>query len=200
MDANRSRTRFEDPALARRIAEVSRWLLEVYRLELALEAARFLLAPEAARALLPPDAPRSGVVLQEDGGDVWLGLYLDPQDRDDSATILEETSHLLCIAWHATQERSVSKLVLELQADVDRYVFGRLYGGNPLGHFSQFEWLVAAEDAERESYEVAHHAARRYCEKLSRRYPERADIPGLLSELRYFYRAGPDDKLRAGRA
>ncbi len=200
MDPLRNRQRFDDPALARRVAALGSWLRELYRLDLALEAARFLLAPEAARALLPPGAPRSGVVLQEEGEDLWLGLYLDPRDRGDPGTILEETSHLLCIAWHATQGRSVSKLVLELQADVDRYAYARLHGGDPLAHLEGVAWLVSADDPEREHYQVAHEAARRYCGRLSSRYPARGDIPELLDELRGFYRAGPNEKLRAGRA
>jgi hypothetical protein len=200
MDPTDPRKRFEDHALSRYVAAAGSWLREVYRLDLALEAARFLLAPEAARALLPAASPRSGVVLHEEGEDVWLGMYVDPEDRTDPGTILEETSHLLCIAWHAVQERPVSKLVLELQADVDRYAFARLHGGDPHRHLSRVEWLVAEDDPEREHYEVAHDSARRYCGRLSQRYPSRGDIPSLLDELRSFYRAGLDDKLRAGRA
>ena len=60
---------------------------------------------QAAQALLP-GAPRSGVLVKEEGDDVWLGLYLDPADREDLSAILEETSHLLCIAWHASQAES----------------------------------------------------------------------------------------------
>jgi hypothetical protein len=32
---------------------------------------------------------------------------------------------------------------------------------------------------------------------LERRYPGRPDTPALLSELRHFYRAAPDQKLNA---
>jgi hypothetical protein len=53
-------------------------------------------------------------------------------------------------------------------------------------------------DAEsRGRYEAAHHAALRYCRRLDRRYPERRDTPALLSELRCFYRAPSEQKLRA---
>jgi hypothetical protein len=150
--------------------------------------------------LLPAGSPRTGVLIQEEGGDVWLGMYVDPEDRADTGTILEETSHLFCIAWHATQDRPVTKLVLEMQADVDRYAFARLNGGNPHEHLENFEWLLAAGDPEREHYEVAHESARRYCGGLTRRYPARGDIPSLVAELRGFYRAGCNAKLRAGRA
>ena len=44
--------------------------------------------------------------------------------------------------------------------------------------------------------EAAHRAALHYCRALARRFPARADTPGLLCELRRFYRAAPEQKLR----
>ena len=43
---------------------------------------------------------------------------------------------------------------------------------------------------------AAHQSALAYCRALACRYPLRADTPGLLAELRRFYRAGPEQKLR----
>ncbi len=51
--------------------------------------------------------------------------------------------------------------------------------------------------ADRERYEAAHRAAHLYCRSLSRRYPRRSDTPALLHELRAFYRAPAEEKLRA---
>ena len=50
----------------------------------------------------------------------------------------------------------------------------------------------------RERYAAAHNAGpSTYCRSLERRYPGRPDTPALLSELRHFYRAAPDQKLNA---
>ncbi|MGE4651322.1 MAG: hypothetical protein AAEJ53_10585 [Myxococcota bacterium] len=173
------------------------WLCAIYRLDLPLEASRFLMDVECTRALVPRGGPRSGVLVCEEGEELWLGLYLDPRDHRDTGTLVEETSHLLCLAWHALQERRVSKLCLELQAEVDRYALARATGGNPLEHFEHFRWLPNADPAARERYRTSHHAAYRYCRRLSRRFPRRADMPGLLAELRAFYRVGTHHKLRA---
>ncbi len=36
--------------------------------------------------------------------------------------MLEGVSHFLCVAHHATHDRQVSLLTLELQAEIDKYV------------------------------------------------------------------------------
>jgi hypothetical protein len=131
----------------------------------------------------------------EEGRDLWLGLYFDDRDRTDPAAIVEETSHWLCLTWHARQARPVSRLVLELQAEVDRYAVERLGGGSGLTHFDGVVWDPGLSETDRSRYEVAHSAARRYCRGLSRRFPYWSDVPALLAELRRFYRAPAGEKL-----
>jgi hypothetical protein len=184
--------------LKHRVAAVQRWLTAIYGLEIPLRAERFLIAPEKAHQLLPPGSPRSGVAVLEEDDSLWLGLYLDPLDRGDAETLVEETSHWVCLAWHAFHERCVSRLLLELQGEVDRYVVTRLCGGNGFRHFERFAWAAGMDGPTRDRYETAHRTAHRYCRSLDRRYPQRADVPGLLAELRHFYRASAEVKLRAG--
>jgi hypothetical protein len=184
--------------LSRRIAQAQRWLMAIYRLDLPLRAERFLLTREAARRLLPAGSPRSGLAVVEEGEDLWLGLYLDPRDRPDVDTVVEETSHWVCLVWHAAQGRPVSQLQLELQGEVDRYAVARLSGRDGLRHFRDFHWVRGLEGAARNRYETAHRAAYGYCRFLAQRYPQRADVPGLLAELRGFYRASAQARLRFG--
>jgi hypothetical protein len=184
-------------ALRRRIAAAQRSLSAIYDLELGLRAECFLMDPRRARQLQPPDSPRSGVLVIEEEEVLSLGLYIDPRDARDPGTIVEETSHLLCLAWHAAHERPVSPLLLELQAEVDRYAVARVGGGDGLGHFRDFHWAAWMDAAVRRRYRTAHRSAQRYCRGLERRYPLRADTPALLSELRRFYRASREEKLGA---
>jgi hypothetical protein len=184
--------------LSRRIALVQRWLMAIYRLDLPLHAERFLLTGEAARRLLPAGSPRSGLAVVEEGEDLWLGLYLDPRDRPDVDTVVEETSHWVCLVWHAAQGRPVSQLQLELQGEVDRYAVARLSGCDGLRHFRDFRWVISVDAATRDRYETAHRTAYRYCRFLAQRYPQRTDVPGLLAELRGFYRASAQARLRFG--
>ena len=187
--------------LARRVDELKRWLTRAYRLDVRFEAEHYLIAPERARALLPLRSPRSGLLVLQEAETLWLGLYLDPRDRSRVAALVEETSHLVCLAWHARRELPVSRLLLELQADVDRFVFSRLVGErserDALTHFESFRWADGLEEDARDRYELAHRRAHHYCRRLNDRYPRRADTPALLSELRRFYRSSPESKLRA---
>lgn len=178
-----------------RIATAQRWLTAIYGLELSLEAERYVLPQEQALALLPPGSPRSGLAVVEEEEDLFLGLYFDARDRQDPGTVVEETSHLLCISWHALQGRRISRLLLELQGEVDRWVVARLSGRDGFRHFRHFRWADWIDAPTQHRYEAAHQRAHGYCRALARRFPGRADVPGLLAELRAFYRASADAKL-----
>lgn len=186
--------------LAAAVGEVAAWLADVYALDLAIQPERYLLSlpPERARDWLPPGC-RSGLLVIEEECELQIGIHLDPEDHGDAGTVVEETSHLVCLAWHAARELPISLLVLELQAEVDRFVFARLAaeGSGALDHFESFRFSDGLEPACLRRYEVAHERAHRYCRGLEKRFPRRADTPALLSELRRFYRASPATKLRA---
>jgi hypothetical protein len=181
--------------VARRVAGAQRWLTAIYRLDLELDAARCVVTPETARQWLPPDSPRTGLVVLEQGGEVFAGIYLDPSDAADEDAVLEETSHLVCLAWHAARDQPVSRLQLELQGEVDRYAVARLRGRDGLAHFRGFRWAAGMGPAARRRYRAAHRVGLRTCSALERRFPQRADTPGWLSELRRYYRAAASDKL-----
>ena len=182
--------------LHRRVAAAQRRLAEIYRLEVPLRAEEFVLSPDEARAQRSEAIPRTGLLAVEEEGTLWLGLYFDPRDADDPVAILEETSHWVAVAWHAAQERPVSRLALELQAEVDRYAVARTSRSrDPLRHFRQLRWLPGVPRGVRGRYRIAHAAAYRYCRGLERRYPLRGDLPDLLLELRRFYRRHADRKL-----
>jgi hypothetical protein len=185
-------------SLERRIAVAQRRLCAIYRLELSLRADEFLLSPDAAGALRPATGPRTGLLAIEEAETLWLGLYFDPRDADDPAAILEETSHWVAVVWHAAQRRPVSELVLELQADVDRYAIARLARvEDPLRHFAGLRLRSGLTPAQRSRYRAAHTVAFRYCRALERRFPRASHLPGLLRELRRFYRRPAADKLNA---
>ncbi len=183
-------------SLERRIAAAQRRLCGIYRLELPLRAVDFVLSDEATGAWRPGRSPRTGLLALEEAGTLWLGLYFDPRDAEDPAAILEETSHWIAVVWHAAQARPVSPLLLELQADVDRYAVERTARArDPLRHFARLRLHSGLSRAQRSRYRAAHVAAFRYCRALERRFPRGSDLPGLLRELRGFYRRAPAQKL-----
>jgi hypothetical protein len=186
------------PELTARVAQVQSALSHVYHLELGLDASDFVLPAEEAQRLLPEAGPRSGVLVLEEADELWLGVYLDDEDQHDSHAVVEETSHWVRLVWNATRGESVSCLQLELQGEIDQYVVHRLEGRDPLHHLHEFEWADWMDAATQNRYATAHRVAHRYCHTLERRFPRDADTPRLLDELRAFYRADPEARLRAG--
>jgi hypothetical protein len=184
--------------LATAIEAAGAWLASVYRLdltELGAAPSSFLVDDDHAREYLPEPGPRSALLCIERGETLWMGVYLHPDDRSDPLAILEETSHLLSAAWHAHRNLPVSPLALELQAEVDCRLYAHASGLRTAS--TSAEWLAAGSAAERERYAHAARGADRYCARLRQRYPRPSDLPGLLAELRAFFRASPQDKLRA---
>jgi len=180
------------------LTRVMRFLSELYALGLDLDAADYLISAELALALLPPPAPRSGVLAIEEAGELQLGVYLHPNDQADRFTVAEEASHLVCLAWHARQDRPVSPLLLELQGEIDRFLFFCHDSGKlDFACFAETApagWLPRDLEAR---YDTARLHARRYCRGLVERFARRRDTQGLASELRRFYRASPAQKLAA---
>ena len=185
------------------VAAAARTLIDIYRLGLDFDVASFVIAPDVAMRILDdwgsPEgagvAPRSGVLIREDHYGAQLGLYLDPVDLANPGAVVEETSHLLYLVWHARRDLPVSRLLLEIQGEVDRYVVGRLSGNDGFEHFRAFEWAEWMDLETRHVYATAHRTAHRYCAFLSTRFPSTGDIPELLRELRRYYRSTPDRKL-----
>ena len=181
---------------AQAITQIGRFICDLYRLDLCLDGHDFLVSQQLVRTLLPDPSPRTGVLALEVADELQLGVYIDPDDCENLFALVEETSHLVCLAWHAARDRPVSPLVLELQSEIDRFLYFCHDSGNL--SFACFErgrpaaWL---NDGDRERYEVARTRAQRYCTRLAQRFAPRGDTRGLARELRRFYRSSPSQKL-----
>lgn len=134
---------------------------------------------------VPGDAPRAGA------NDVWLQL-------------LEGVSHFVYLAERVRTGLPVTQLELELQAEVDKFVFLALDSGtdaraeSELFHhwiFEQATFLDPPETEAGERYRLANRLAARLAARLSGR--EDAEIRALL---RRFYRAGQAEKIALARA
>jgi hypothetical protein len=168
------------------------------------------------------------VLVREDQDGVRVGVYissevlarltkhdpmraLDDDNLADFCTVLEGVSHFHYLMWSVNRGRNVSLLELELQAEVDKYATalalltrqrdGRFpHALHPrLFHHVGFAPTLDAESRQR--YEAANRHAARYCLALEERFlrtrcsrPER-----WLGELRKFFRAGRQEKLRVSR-
>lgn len=133
---------------------------------------------------------------------------LDADNVADCWTALEGVSHFLCVAHHAGHDRPVSRLTLELQAEIDKYVasFLLLCRSDPRRFPAELHALLfrrATVDpvlaAGHESlYRRASRYAARFCGRLEpalRAFCRRED-GSWLADLRRFYRLSDTGKLR----
>ena len=185
------------------------------------------------RRCLPPGHADEAVdeqllVETEAGGEeLGLALYLDGAvlerlERSDPLhalhggnvadylTALEGVSHFICVAWHAQHGHDVSRLVLELQAEVDKYVAThallRLQWPERFPAelhdllFTRCRVGTMLAPGDSGLYRRASALAARYCGRLERRLRAEARdgaswSPPLHAELRRFYRLSETRKL-----
>ena len=160
---------------------------------------------------------REQVLLQQEGDDYWLSLYLDEQvynnfshpsvpesmchqQAGDFCLAVEGVSHFLYLCWNANFEREVTKLELELQAEVDKYLLLLEYATTDSGlvHpwlFDNWKLEDGLNDEEQIRYEMANSYASKYCKGLEQRYMGIGQTNEMLRELRRFYRKTQKQKL-----
>jgi hypothetical protein len=116
---------------------------------------------------------------------------------------LEGVSHFVYLAWNASRDKPVTRLELELQAEVDKFVLtalliatrrARALDALHHGLFRRCRIDPALDRASRDRYQQASRYAERYCAQLLQRCRQR-DLRLLTPELRRFYRMPQRAKL-----
>ena len=158
-----------------------------------------------------------------DGDELSLGLYLDAQVLErlsiadpinelnagnlaDCWTALEGVSHFHYLAYHAGYDRDVSRLELETQAEIDKYIvtLSLLQRQSP-EHFPLELHSILFANAQVDSslpaaravlYRHANECAARYCRRLESLLRRRAEAARqeAAAELRRFYRLSGTSK------
>ena len=203
-----------------RVALMAQAQLEgLYALEHQGPITDYVLAPDEARHL-PGTGSRTLLHEHEEG--VSLAVVFatevaatldrsDPREGLDTdnlgafCTVIEEVSHFLFLAFCARVERSVTRLELELQGEVDKYLTTRLtfpsQGRSSLARrlrgvlFREYRLQpdLTAEQSGR--YESASSLADRYCGHLEESYIGEGRLDELERDQRRFYRLGQKQKL-----
>jgi len=197
-----------------------------YDLDNCHRATDFLVTcPEFARGF-GFDASGAGgterVLVAQEGGRMDLAVYLDrdlvarlgqenPIETlhdgilEDFWTAVEGVSHFVYLIWNAARRRPVTRLELELQAEVDKFITTALLVAAQQGGRVPVElhaWLfdlwrldesLQGEDADR--YNCANRYAGRYCRRLARNHL-RSGGESLFPEIRRFYRFNQSRKMR----
>lgn len=195
----------------------------MYRVETALDVRDFLVGADRG-GWETERSPSEQLLIRIGQDEVELGLFvdertlenlerrdpgrrLDDDNLEDFLLAVEGVSHFVYVAHRARHERPVSAAELELQAEVDKFLVALLVSWNQAGAppdiealrerlFARVSFAGDLSAEERERYELANRAARRYAAALEARYLRgRAAIADLLAEARRFYRRGLAEKL-----
>jgi len=129
--------------------------------------------------------------------------HLRAELLDDLWKVLEGLSHFNCVAWRASQDRCVSLLELELQAEIDKFVGTTLLAlgqgrTEMLDHlhgwlFDKVSFHSELDEAQQARYRAANEYAARFCHALRSRLVD--DGNAVLGELRRFFRLPMTDKI-----
>jgi hypothetical protein len=203
------------------LADLQRQLERIYEIEVPHSVEDFLITDplmlkdlRGRNSSEKPEIEEQLLVVQE-GDSVDIALYVDneivsrlkrddPRSRlhdgnlSDFCTAMEGVSHFLYLIWNAGHERGVSRMELEMQAEIDKYVStAMLFGEQGRGRIPSnlYRWLFESPEFDAsldrpslERYRDANYYASRYCARLERRYLKRTGQAGLLNDLRRLYR------------
>jgi hypothetical protein len=206
------------------LRELQNYLSGIYRADPGCAVTDYLvtdptLAGILGRGTLVPNCEES-VLLSENGSSLDLCLFLDQQllNRLDGEnpleqlkaqklrdvwTVLEGVSHFNYLVWNARQDRKVTLMELEMQAEVDKFISTWLLAQTQeecdfahLLHrwlFDDVNFNPALDDAQRQRYATANQYASRFCHGLLKRM--NGGTQHCLAELRHFYRLSQAGKI-----
>ncbi len=192
------------------IRSIQQWLEKSYRLEPEMPVTRFLIDHAMVLSCLGGTHALAGaeevVLMRRQAGDIDLGLYFHPailhaNSSHQILTLVEGVSHLLLLLHRLRTGALLSHFELELQAEIDKFLFLRLGGDITCRRASKLHLKKAANlkslDGPRiKTYEMARRLANRYCSRLEADYLNGHSLDPLWEELRPFYRLSHWDKLK----
>jgi hypothetical protein len=168
-------------------------------------------APDVLDFVRPvEDSERETLLVREAEDGVELALLLPARlldrgdlryDADTLLQALEGVSHFVYLAERARVSLPTTRLELELQAEVDKFVLLAIDGKRPSPRrkkrllvrlFERVRFLHDAGSEDGDRYRLANALAARYLRRLER-FPAQHE---LRAELRRFYRAGQTEKIR----
>jgi hypothetical protein len=178
------------------LQDLQNWIERTYRLEGEEDLSPYLIGKRELKRFLKPGDPfreaEEVVLFTESGGEYFLGLYLELQGSrlHRLLTKLEGVSHLRLMLHRLRSGEILSRLELELQAEVDKFVFLRLQkpAEDPAFHLRRKAGLPGLSAEQQRLYGDSLKLANRYCGKLEREFLATRSRDGLLRELREFYR------------
>jgi hypothetical protein len=206
------------------LEKLQQQLNEIYRTDAGVDVREFLITDEAVAQCLSNNTMLEGVgetlLLKEEADGLAMSLYLErgvldrlessdaindlqTNQLDDLCKVIEGLSHFNYMVWKAGQDRTVSLLELELQAEIDKFVstmqLARDQGDSDLLNglyrrlFDRVTFRENLDEEQQERYRSANEYAARFCRNLRNKLTQ--DRDSALNELRAFYRLQLPEKI-----
>jgi hypothetical protein len=204
------------------LAALQKHLADIYQVDCGERISDYLITDRILANCIADQPLDTGVeetvLVSEDNEGMGLSVFLD-QDLltrlekqnplnglrarrlGDLATVLEGISHFNYLVWSAQQDRSVTLLELELQAEIDKFVATTLLALDQqdyefvrrLHHwlFDEVTFHTSLNDDQRQRYEIANDYAGRFCHRVF----SRIGAESGFAELRLFYRLTQAEKI-----
>jgi hypothetical protein len=204
------------------LAALQEHLIDIYQADCGHRVADFLITDRTIATCVGEQSLAAGieetVLVAEDADGMAVSVYLDrallsrlesqnpldelkPEQLADLSIVLEGISHFNYLVWSACQDRSVTLLELELQAEVDKFVATTLIALEQNDYelarelhrwlFDEVSYQPVLDSDQRERYETANNYAARFCHRILERIGENSG----LQELRDFYRLTQVEKI-----
>ena len=208
------------------LAQLQQQLSGVYDFEVRYPIDDFLLHDPVHAAVLAGEsfqqAPEQ-LLVAETNGELELSLFLhqelmdalnddSPSDRLHAANLncflmaVEGVSHFVHTAWHASHDRPITQLELELIAEVDKFLstvslINQQQQGTSAAAihqtlFNNIQIRSTLDSSVKDRYQLANKLARQYCAHLERHHTVESQSSSLLRELRRFCRLSKSEKIR----
>lgn len=192
--------------------EIQRRLERLYSIQEFPPIEHFLIGTDEFKERYPHLRPAPQVLLQERKGELCLAVHLgDDQVQkiheggwsnmhlQDFASSIEEISHFVYLAFSASEEKEISLLDIEVQAEIDKYLMAMEYFPEEAGLFSRlFESIGYADGLkhdERERYEEANRLGAKLAKWIEKNHEEGRLSIDTLRFLRSFYRMASPKRL-----
>lgn len=131
---------------------------------------------------------------------------LNERNLSDFCILIEGVSHFVYFLWKAGQDRPITQLELELQAEIDKFLmlffFLRSDHQETLttqlfdSLFEDYHLIENLSLEARDRYRTASNLASRFCYNWHRRYQASKDTEKLIQELRFFYALNQEQKIQ----
>lgn len=132
-------------------------------------------------------------------------LGLNEKNIHAFCTMAEEVSHFLYTTWKARHSIQITRLELELQAEIDKFIICTFYCLKHETHVNSlsikellFETFSLEKDLPPElknRYSTANKLALHYCHFLENHFIKKTHLSQMMEEIRRFYRLGQTDKI-----